>query len=268
MFGRLEEMFDRSEKMSKQKGKASKKREASNLTAVKAARSHPDVSQTGTSRVPKRASSYPSHALPLGVDNSRQTSIQPRAHATAMPASNPATMYSPSMTPESNTSGFNPAERTIYGNSQPFLPSQASQQVPAEAYPGSMSDLNAIMFPSGDPFAYPNPPMLTLEQNYGPNPHQNPFTMGQNQFLPVSTAGASSMNVNDHVDVQLFGQMPGHLIPTTTGSQQQANYGFSMSNVMNDEQQQPLELRKQELWSRQLDGMLRGSEWQGQYSDF
>ncbi|KAB8343272.1 hypothetical protein FH972_022860 [Carpinus fangiana] len=265
------ETFAKSETMAKNKRQMSKKREAPESVSTQATRSHPDVSQTSGSNMPKRASTFPSHASsPMGQQGPRHTNIAPRPNARSSlhQQNTPPNFYSPSMTPEPQVASFGQRQPnpSLYGG-QPFLPSQSAQQMPTvESYPGSMSDLNAMMFPSTDPFAYPNPPMLTLEQNYGADQQRNPFTMSQNQYLPTSTANSTAMHTDDHVDVQLFGPLPSYMMPTSTTPQQTspALPGFHMPTSIGEEMSDP---RRQELWGRQMDELMHGPDWQRRYPD-
>lgn len=101
-----------------------------------------------------------------------------------------------------------------------------------------LSDVNAMMFPSADPFAYPNQPMTTFENNHPQSfkPEQSP-TVGN---LPFHVSG---MEVKSHPafvpsgginmptmprrptdnDVQLFGPMPMYLMQ---GAQQQGQVRY------------------------------------------
>lgn len=96
-----------------------------------------------------------------------------------------------------------------------------------------LSDVNAMMFPSTDPFAYPNQPMTTFENNHAqdfktemsPTAPNMPYQVPREMKTPVAfnPAGANvpvgSRRLNDN-DVQLFGPMPMYLMQ---GAQQQIN---------------------------------------------
>lgn len=92
---------------------------------------------------------------------------------------------------------------------------------------GNFSNLSAMMFPSPDPLAYPNQPMLTLEQSCEDQGFD--FTasgLSYNPRAPMSSAGTGSAQTADHVDMQGFGhpQMAAH------GQEQQ----FGASSVLED----------------------------------
>lgn len=164
--------------------------------------------------------------------------------------------------------------RQPYQVLQPQPPQQEQQQQTLEPhnnhynfgpsdpnYPGALTDLSALMFPSADPFAYPIPPMTTLEQNaawgmepsrsetdrrisslsnatgsqhgHSGNPgtqdHHMPSPTSADEYnhnsIPASTAATDTVFADDNIDVHLFGPMPGYMMqqsfPSYVGSQQQ-----------------------------------------------
>lgn len=148
----------------------------------------------------------------------------------------------------------------------PYLPSQYQ----AQSYPSNPSDMSALMFPSDNPFNYPNQPMNTLEQQYaftGNQGFQQQSSAGppQDMFLPASTSGAQTVSADDHIDVQLFGPLP----PYMHSNQDQMPWGMSgnMSNTSNAPQ------TGAEMWNQQarshglpgmnLDDIFAGEDWAG-----
>jgi hypothetical protein len=131
-------------------------------------------------------------------------------------------------------------------------------------HPSNLNDLANLMFPSADPFAYPVPPMTTLEQSAGwgtpqgqaPPPldrrqssqpshmhdhrtqHPNPHGQGQD-WVPASTAGADTVDADEHIDVQLFGPMPPYLMP-----------GYATTHQQQLQQQQQQEQQQQQQQQR------------------
>jgi len=115
-------------------------------------------------------------------------------------------------------------------------------------YPANLTDLSALMFPSADPFAYPIPPMTTLEQNaaWGMEPsrpemdrrististpasgqHSHMGNAGSHDqhvssqpstddyshnSIPASTAATDTVFADDNIDVHLFGPLPGYMM--------------------------------------------------------
>ena len=69
-------------------------------------------------------------------------------------------------------------------------------------------DFSAMMFPSSDPFAYPNQPMTTLE-NYQLIKQEDPLDPSMlNEPVPTTTGAPF-----DVYDAQTYGQMPPFLMP-------------------------------------------------------
>jgi hypothetical protein len=107
-------------------------------------------------------------------------------------------------TPDSTTAA-NSLQQSPYSLQQPYNISNA------------IPDLNAIMFPSADPFAYPNQPLMEFDnvkqEDVGvPNEAQ-----GQRLYLPN---GANGPGLYDDLEGQLFGPLPPYLM------QRQPNYNL------------------------------------------
>ena len=86
-----------------------------------------------------------------------------------------------------------------------------------------------MMFPSQDPLAYPNQPMLTLEQASGFDPALAPHQYGSER--------SGAQHDSDPMDVQLFGEMPiymhQHEIDITMGEPRpDASYAPEMQGQM------------------------------------
>ena len=90
-------------------------------------------------------------------------------------------------------------------------------------------DVSAVMFPSGDPFAYPNQPMTTLENRQFIK-QENPIGSTDSMYnVPgTTTAGAPY----DNYAAQVYGQMPPYLIQDhQSGYLQGMNEPLSMSDT-------------------------------------
>ena len=77
----------------------------------------------------------------------------------------------------------------------------------------SLPDLTAMMFPSGDPFAYPNQPMITLEdrQLIKPEPAFGSSSTSANMFSLNSNANGAApydLSSSSGSDPQLYGSIP------------------------------------------------------------
>ncbi|MCJ1389554.1 hypothetical protein MMC18_002411 [Xylographa bjoerkii] len=99
------------------------------------------------------------------------------------------------MTPDSSVSGGLP----FSSNQTPFNMQQSFSN------PTALPDLSAMMFPSNDPFAYPNQPMTTLENRQ--------FTKQEN-YDPggLYTSTPNNNSPYENPDVQLFGPLPPYLM--------------------------------------------------------
>ena len=89
-------------------------------------------------------------------------------------------------------------------------------------------DLSAMMFPSADPFAYPNQPMTTLENRNFVKQENNLVSSSYNP--PISNAsGTDVQQVN--MDAQMFSQMPPYTMPgQQSGYMQNINPSISTNN--------------------------------------
>lgn len=76
---------------------------------------------------------------------------------------------------------------------------------PADGFP----DLSAMMFPSGDPFAYPNQPMTEFENIKHENVADVQNSPAAAMFL---SNGASGSGIYDDLEGQLFGPIPPYLM--------------------------------------------------------
>ena len=205
---------------------------------------------------PRRASTFPeampnsrlatANSLPLSQAHLANLGVDPRYGQSSIPGSEPYDP-TPSLTPTSAT----PSGASAYGGAPTHLSHpQLAQSFPATPLTNNfvdptglnvpISDVNAMMFPTADPFAYPNQPMTTFENNnpqdFGIKSETSP-TSGSVHF-PVSNMGIKSQpavyppgSVNmgaetrrpTENDVQLFGPMPMYLMH---GAQQQGQRAF------------------------------------------
>ena len=113
----------------------------------------------------------------------------------------------------------------------------------------ALSDLQAMMFPSNDPFAYPNEAMTSFENN---NQFQQLDASATNKNVsPRNSAfvppNSSSMENSGNLDVHLFGPLP----PYLRQAQQQQ---FDLSQQQNA--QAPLQQRSEVKMSGQSNEMM------------
>ena len=105
-------------------------------------------------------------------------------------------------------------DQSAFGTQNNFL----GQDVP---------DLSAMMFPSGDPFAYPNQPMTTLENRQAIK-QENPMDSGTFNLPGPTTTGAPYDNYN----AQMYNQMPPYMMPgQSSGYPQGVNTSMGMTSA-------------------------------------
>ncbi|KZF24154.1 hypothetical protein L228DRAFT_266514 [Xylona heveae TC161] len=148
-----------------------------------------------------------------------------------------------------------------------IAPQQITQTNPLTA--AGVPDLSAMMFPSADPFAYPNQPMTTLE-NFRQS--QEPFSLFQS---PTPSNGLFMLNGNssnpyDNLEVPLFGPLPPYpyLVPDQhldTALATQPDSGNVMMPVMDDPQE--AQGRPAITPGLDLDKIFGGDDWNGIFMD-
>ena len=117
--------------------------------------------------------------------------------------------YHPSRLHNSHHSAKPPMPNIQLPNTAPdLLPAVIRQSdfnfFPNLAGPG-VPDLSAMMFPSADPFAYPNQPMITLENTHR---FKQEHDLDPPSFdLPASSAHGTDMRYDD-VNAQDYDQIP------------------------------------------------------------
>lgn len=81
------------------------------------------------------------------------------------------------------------------------------QSFNAEVDKGNLPDLTRMMFPSNDPFAYPNQPILEFD-SLQDQKSQNAFMSPPNMFM---ANGNGNSGPYDDLEGQLFGPLPPYL---------------------------------------------------------
>jgi hypothetical protein len=188
------------------------------------------------------------HALPISQAHLANLGLEQRFQPSPAQSNSDFFDPAPGLTPTSSTTS-----NVGFG-----LPGQNPQQRPAQSFPATplsnsfvdrasvsvpVSDVSAMMFPSADPFAYPNQPMTTFENNNAQNfaiksessPNLSHFAFPPNTH-GISTkppapmygqGGVPNPNVQmqrDDNDVQLFGPMPMYLMQGAQLAQNQAQF--------------------------------------------
>lgn len=159
----------------------------------------------------------------------------------------------------------------LRGYFDPLSPKQSATQMPdsasgtpsssgwptfgsAQPFTSEIPNLQATMFPSSDPLAYPNQPMTTFEdQHYGGQGN----VFNPNILDPNSTSGATTSSTGT-VDAQLFGAIPPYLMQgqNTGFGFQQMDFPMPMTtagegdNVMQGMQDPGYEQRFRDDWGQ------------------
>lgn len=165
-----------------------------------------------------------------------------------------------SMIPDSHDYGQQRQQHSQH-SINPQAPRPRPQQMAQQAFPsvpifpemqypdGGFGDLSSIMFPSADPFAYPNQPMTSLERNYGYNNAQSfAPNLGQHDGgVLASTAMTDSVSADDNMDVQLFGPFSSYMMQQNPHNE----YGSShnMNNMAHTAMSTPM--TGSEMWNQQ-----------------
>lgn len=186
-----------------------KKRAAPSLAKTRAAQSSPEITKSTSGSTPEtgmlpRATTFPVPA-PIQTGNLQRSSMDGNRFQTNT-LSNPNLkhsfheMMSPALsstgTPESTTAA-NSLQQSPFPLQQPFHINSA------------ISDLNVMMFPSADPFAYPNQPLMEFDNVKQENISTGQGPQGQRIYL---SNGVNGPGLYDDLEGQLFGPLPPYLM--------------------------------------------------------
>ncbi|KAI9793277.1 MAG: hypothetical protein M1835_007348 [Candelina submexicana] len=189
--------------------------------------SRPSVSQSQSEPAAQKPATSPIHldtpAVPIPkrasfpCDNSSILTRSPPEPSYRRSSHNE--IYNPPSLTENRETTSSTSTITHHQHPPRDMPQQTQTQL--QYGPHGIPDLSAMMFPSADPFAYPNQPMTSLEsgnhrqmpfQNFDPispkNPNTNPM------YLPSS---GGSGNRYDSLEVELFGPLAPYLLQGQAG---------------------------------------------------
>lgn len=217
-----------------------KKRPASSphrLASMHAMRSTPDVTQiinTDPTANMQRASTYPTPvsaatpkqvSVPYNISTIRQQ-LQPSLDNNYRRTSQQ--IYLPADTMDLSTPDS-------AGSSIPSSATQPQFGFPQNFDDAGLPDLSAMMFPSADPFAYPNQPMTTLENRHYKQ-ENTPFTPPRAQTdrlfaYPGSTTSSTTVPPYDSLEVQLFGPLPPYMMQGPLPSMGMSAVGGGPMNI-------------------------------------
>ncbi|KAF2020637.1 hypothetical protein BU24DRAFT_340202 [Aaosphaeria arxii CBS 175.79] len=238
----------------------------------------------------RRASTFPetmpsskrTTALPISHAHLANLGMEPTYGHSPSQSSSDFFDPAPSLTPSSSTTsgiggfGIAPTHTPQQRQSFPATP-MGNSFVDPSGINVPLSDVNAMMFPSADPFAYPNQPMTTFENNH---PHEfrvkqdaSPRVAGLPYDVPVmkshpagyspaALAGLSMGPRRPNEDVQLFGPMPMYLMH---GAQLQGQRGF---HPPQPPQPQNVQMTgTPEGGNMNFDDLFGGEEWASTFMD-
>jgi hypothetical protein len=265
----LHGLFEEFEKIRHDAAANRKKRNASPRPQPAALRSDPDlagqnIEDAKSSQQPQRASTFPDKLYGKASSASKRSSFPHSSYATNTGSDNnahnnnntttttsPRDSYIQSPTSEQMPGIVTPdtgsaASRDNNNNKMPYNTTYLNPQHHTTRGPtmgmnmpqNSLPDLSPLMFPSGDPFAYPNQPLTALE---GAPLGSKDFNLPPGFYSPMQPNNPSSRNssgfdqdMND--EVQILGSLPPYLMH---GQQAGMNMGlglgdFSTESMMAD----------------------------------
>lgn len=236
----------------------------------------------------RRASTFPESmpngkrttGLPLSQAHLANLGMDPTyGHSPSQSSSDmfdPVPSLTPTSSVTSNIGGFGVAPIHTPHQRQSFPATPLSNGfVDGTSVSGPLSDLSAMMFPSSDPFAYPNQPMTTYEnthaQEFGmkinPSPSlaNLPYHLADAKgprpsYSPVNRANVPLVQRHPNEDVQLFGPMPMYLMH---GAQMHGHRGFNP----HPGQQNVSMTGTPEAGNMNFDDLFGGEEWATTFMD-
>jgi hypothetical protein len=186
-----------------------KKRAAPSPANSRAAQNSPDLAQPTSGSTPgigmlPRATTFPVPA-PIQTANLQRASMDGNRFQTNT-LSNPNLRHSfhELMSPALSSTGT--PESTTAANSLQQSPFQLQQPFHINT---AIPDLNAMMFPSADPFAYPNQALIEFDNVKQENVGAGHASQGQRMYL---SNGVNGPGLYDDLEGQLFGPLPPYLM--------------------------------------------------------
>ncbi|KEQ75439.1 fungal transcriptional regulatory protein [Aureobasidium namibiae CBS 147.97] len=231
-----------------------KRRQSSTNGPPKGARSHPDISVTAKEPPPpqpgsiQRASTFPNH--PTNV---------PTASAYDQRMSFPTPSMSSGSAPYTPASPGFSQQALVAGPMENSSPSNGLLgYLPLEMTNPNLPDLSAMMFPSAEPFNYPNQPLTTFENNqFAKDP--NVFNNFSDSKAPVMLSGQSTGSETDNLEAQFYPLPPYMMQQQQQRQQQQGRWDM---NMMQQQQQQAQLANMRQVsggWPGQQQGLDQGT---------
>lgn len=164
----------------------------------------------------QRASTYPT--VPSASSWKRASVPYPPISSSQSPRPSIDTTY-----PHLANDVYTPDTSEILGVATPDSASSGQATLPQGSYGyqqhlgGGLPDFSAMMFPSGDPFAYPKQPMITLENSNCMVTKQEP-TFGNESDNLYNISPTTNNAPYDNMEAQLFGPLPPYMMQGPPGA--------------------------------------------------
>jgi hypothetical protein len=237
-----------------------KRRQSSINGPPKGARSHPDISVTAKEPPApqpgsiQRASTFPNQ--PTNVPTASAFDQRMSFPTSSMSSgSGPYTPASPNFNQQSLVNGS--MENSSPSNG--ILP----YNLPLDLTNPNLPDLSAMMFPSAEPFTYPNQPLTTFENNqFAKDP--NVFNNFSGSKVPAMMPGQSTAPETDNLEAQFY-PLPPYMMQQQQQQQQQQRQQqqnrWDMSMMQQQQQQAQMANMRQVSggWPGQQQGMAQGT---------
>ncbi|KAI9738136.1 MAG: hypothetical protein M1818_005565 [Claussenomyces sp. TS43310] len=209
---------------------------------IQRATTFPTPLNTATSSQQRDAAESPRYSR-IAISNRQGQSLQDlMSPADASVAGTPDSSSSSSMQftyPQQQP----PQHQIQQGNQQQSGPQQGQHQQHPLAGDDTIPDLAAMMFPSEDPFAYPNQPMMEFDSRQQKHESMNNFLDGPagstaNLFLSNGGGGAATApppppsNPYDTLEGQLFGPLPPYIMQNQAHADLNLGAHHDMGNIL------------------------------------
>ncbi|TIA78749.1 hypothetical protein D6C76_03909 [Aureobasidium pullulans] len=232
-----------------------KRRQSSTIAPPpQSARSHPDISVTAKEPPPpqpgsvQRASTFPNQGSNVSLASAYDQRMSFPTPSMSS-GSGPYTPTSPDFNQQSLVSG--PMETSSPSNG--LLP----YNLPLDMTNPNLPDLSAMMFPSAEPFTYPNQPLTTFENSqFAKDP--NMFNNFNESKAPVLMPGQSNATEADNLEAQFYALPPYMMQQQQQQRQQQQQQSRWEMGMMQQQQQQQQQAQMANL--RQVSGGWAGQQ--------
>lgn len=163
---------------------------------------------------------------------------------------------------------------TSGGLGQPSAQALLRMQAQGSAGNSALYKLDAVMFPTGDPFAYPNQQPLMDFPTPGPTRQGGPQSGGGGGSQHPDSMQFFIPNIYDDIEGQLLGPLPPYLVQQHGQAHQgldinsQVYNAASMLAMPPAQGSQQQNLTAQQRRQREMDAMLADPNFRGDWGDF